>query len=112
MKKREKPYTIEVGPVISAIIGDIRANVPPAKIASRFHNTVIDIGAKVAADLARESQLRNVVLSGGVFQNKIIREGLVRALKTRGLNPVVPRATPVHDGCIALGQAVVAGARG
>jgi hydrogenase maturation protein HypF len=52
-----------------------------------------------------------VVLGGGCFANRILAEGLVRALRRRGLNPWLPRALPANDGGIAFGQAAMARAR-
>lgn len=52
---------------------------------------------------------RRVGLSGGVFLNRILDELLGARLGAAGLTVLRHRATPPGDGCIALGQAVVAG---
>ena len=51
----------------------------------------------------------HVALSGGVFMNRILNDLLAPRLEGMGLNVLVHRNTPPGDGCIALGQAVVAG---
>ena len=50
----------------------------------------------------------DVVLSGGVFQNRLLVSILVPELEKRGLNVRLHRKVPPNDGCISLGQAAVA----
>ena len=52
---------------------------------------------------------RRVGLSGGVFMNRILNDLLGRQLASSGITVLRHRETPPGDGCIALGQAVVAG---
>lgn len=52
---------------------------------------------------------RRVALSGGVFMNRLLNNLLVPKLESLGLEVLEHRRTPPNDGCIALGQAVVAG---
>ena len=54
--------------------------------------------------------VRHVGLSGGVFLNRIVGELLDRDGIPGGVELLRHRKTPPGDGCIALGQAVVAGA--
>jgi hydrogenase maturation protein HypF len=51
------------------------------------------------------------VLSGGVFQNRLLLTRTARALAREGLRVLIPRALPPNDGAIAYGQAAVAAAR-
>ena len=55
------------------------------------------------------SQSRTVALSGGVFMNRVLTSKLVPMLETAGAMPLIHRQTPPNDGCIAFGQAVIAG---
>lgn len=50
-----------------------------------------------------------VALSGGVFMNRILTDLVVQRLGALGVRALVHRRIPPNDGCIALGQAVVAG---
>jgi hydrogenase maturation protein HypF len=45
------------------------------------------------------------VLAGGCFQNRLLLEGLIAALRRRGLEPFWPSSLPASDGGLALGQA-------
>jgi hydrogenase maturation protein HypF len=51
-----------------------------------------------------------VVLSGGVFQNRLLLERTATALQDAGLRGLVPRLLPPNDGGIALGQLAIAAA--
>lgn len=55
------------------------------------------------------SSNRTVALSGGVFMNLILTDLLVPQLEAEGLDVLLHRSTPPNDGCVAIGQAVVAG---
>ena len=52
-----------------------------------------------------------VALSGGVLQNRVLLEQLLRRLAGGGLRVLTHREVPANDGGLALGQAVVAAAR-
>ncbi|MBE9506253.1 MAG: hypothetical protein IMY84_05495, partial [Chloroflexi bacterium] len=58
--------------------------------------------------IAADSGIRTVALSGGVFQNRLLL-GRVRALLSEaGLHVLLHTTLPSNDGCVSLGQAVVA----
>jgi hydrogenase maturation protein HypF len=52
------------------------------------------------------------VLSGGVFQNRLLLERTAVVLERVGLRVLVPRLLPPNDGGISFGQAAVAAAAG
>jgi hydrogenase maturation protein HypF len=52
---------------------------------------------------------RVVALSGGVFMNRVLTGLLVPRLEALGLTVLLHCDTPPNDGCIAIGQAIVAG---
>ncbi len=52
-----------------------------------------------------------VVLSGGVFQNRLLLERTVAILRDRRLRVLFPTRLPPNDGAIAYGQVAVAAAR-
>jgi hydrogenase maturation protein HypF len=97
---------IDWAPMIHEIVADIRNRVSRARIAARFHETLIGMILAVA----RREALTRVVLSGGCFQNALLLEGAVRRLRAAGHEVYWPRRVPPNDGGISLGQAVVAGA--
>ena len=92
-----------------ALRDDIRAGVDRAALARRFHATVATAAVATCRKLSTSSGLDRVVLSGGVFQNRLLTEMVYTGLTNAGLNVFTHRLTPPNDGCIALGQAAVAG---
>jgi hydrogenase maturation protein HypF len=92
-----------------AILHELGAGVPPAALARRFHATVARASVAACTQIAEDSGLDRVVLSGGVFQNRLLSEMVYTGLIKQGLQVFTHRLTPPNDGCIALGQAAIAG---
>lgn len=76
--------------------------------ANVFHGTLIAGLAAWATALAEASGINRIALGGGCMMNRVLAEGLVVTLRTRGLKPVLPSKVPANDGGIALGQAAYA----
>jgi hydrogenase maturation protein HypF len=81
-----------------------------AVVSARFHNAVAAATAEACGRLAEARGLGSVVLSGGVFQNRLLLERTASALERAGLRVLVPRRLPPNDGGISYGQAAVAAA--
>ena len=80
----------------------------PAERALGFHSA---LAAAVGATVGRIKELtglNRVVLSGGVFQNRLLTELVYTSLTARGFEVFSHRLVPPNDGGIALGQAAVA----
>jgi hydrogenase maturation protein HypF len=97
---------------VAAIARDLAAGVPSAMVSARFHATVIAAFGAVVEKVARVRGLKQVVLSGGSFQNAILLSGFTRFLTGKGLAVFSHSQVPCNDGGICLGQAMVAGAKG
>lgn len=93
------------------VLDDIAAGVSADVIAATFHNTLIVIIVDMVERLARQHDIASVVLSGGVMQNRLLHDGLIKALSGKHVTVLVPHQVPANDGGIAFGQAVVAIAR-
>ncbi len=63
---------------------DLASGIDVGAIAARFHKTIIDVVVATATDLAATHRLDTVALSGGVFQNKLLFEGVVDGLNASG----------------------------
>jgi hydrogenase maturation protein HypF len=63
------------------------------------------------AGIAKETRLKDVVLSGGVFQNAILLEALVKKLQKGKFRVFIHGRVPANDGGLALGQAFFAAHR-
>ncbi|WP_456434188.1 carbamoyltransferase HypF [Thermosulfuriphilus sp.] len=95
---------ISLRPAIREIVADCLKGVPVPVVAGRFVSTVIAALAEVAVFFSRQFQVIRILLSGGCFQNKLLLEGLLSQLESRGLIPYAPGEIPVNDGGISLGQ--------
>jgi hydrogenase maturation protein HypF len=91
---------------IAAISADLGRGVSAAVVSARFHNGV----AVATAGACAEPGVETVVLSGGVFQNRLLLERTSELLERAGLRVLVPRRLPPGDGGISYGQAAVAAA--
>jgi hydrogenase maturation protein HypF len=106
---QQSPWTIDLRPMVRAVVHDVLAGVPPASISARFHNTIVAATTDVVHAAASIHGAVPVVLSGGCFQNPRLTERLAAALRPQF--PVyLHGAVPPGDGGLALGQAVVAAA--
>jgi hydrogenase maturation protein HypF len=79
-------------------------------IARRFHRTIAHVTVEACARLAATHRTEVVVLSGGVFQSRLLLDSVTAGLSATGLRVLVPERLPVNDGGIAYGQAAVAAA--
>ena len=103
--------TIKWKPLWEDILQDIRSGSDKASIAARFHNTLAHIIYLTAVQLANENDIDTIVLSGGVFQNKLLLEKVLHYFKTSKLKLLMPQVFPANDGGISLGQAIISAAR-
>ena len=73
------------------------------------HSSIADAAvAMVTFGLSRGAACP-VALSGGVFMNRILTDLVTQRLEALGVRVLLHRRIPPNDGCIAVGQAVVAG---
>jgi hydrogenase maturation protein HypF len=99
---------IKVKELFSAIIKDLQNNVSQARIAARFHNTIARIILNVCQAIYKETGITQVVLSGGVFQNRLLLRRAVSLLEAEDFKVFTHCRVPCNDGGISLGQVVVA----
>ncbi len=93
---------LDWGPMIHALLADLRTGVRVGEMAAKFHNTLTEM----IAAAARAVNVERVVLAGGVFQNKRLLESTFRRLAQDGRMPFYSRNVPPNDGGISLGQIV------
>ncbi|MBE9528629.1 MAG: carbamoyltransferase HypF [Proteobacteria bacterium] len=103
-----EPYVIDVAPMIRAIIEEHEAGIDRAEISKRFHHSIAAIITDTALRLSKEAEVTDVVLSGGVFQNRLLCRLAKERLTRAGLTPWFNSTVPTNDGGISLGQIVAA----
>jgi hydrogenase maturation protein HypF len=89
-------------PAVRAVLAEPATD--PAIASARFHNTLVDMAVDVATRIGE----KNVVLSGGCFQNRYLTERMVSRLLGAGYRPYWHQRVPPNDGGIALGQIMAA----
>nr|MBU1327557.1 hypothetical protein [Candidatus Omnitrophota bacterium] len=101
---------IDWEPVIRSVVKDLKSGVKKPEISLKFHNSACDMIKEICNLLRRKYKIKKVCISGGVFQNKYLSERIKPILEKEGFNVYAHKSIPAHDGGIALGQAVLAGA--
>lgn len=101
----EKDGVADWRPLIAAVHNDVSRHASTGLISARFHNTL----AAWIVRVARRTGVRQVALSGGVFQNSYLTERAAAMLEEAGIRVATHQRVPANDGGLALGQAVIAG---
>jgi hydrogenase maturation protein HypF len=104
------PLELDARETVRAAWTDVVADTPAAVVAGRFHNGLADGTAAACAHLAERAGVETVVVSGGVFQNRLLLERTVARLSAAGLRVLVPERLSANDGGISYGQAAVGAA--
>jgi hydrogenase maturation protein HypF len=99
---------IKLKELLSAIVKDLYRDVSKATISARFHNTVAQIICEMCQLIARKTEINQVALSGGVFQNRLLLRKVVPFLESAGFSVLTHKQVPCNDGGISLGLAVIA----
>lgn len=99
-------------PLLTALSEDVLAGGDGADIAAAFHSSLAAAATAVCSEIRQRSGLDRVVISGGVFQNRLLCEELVTRLESGGFRVFTHRLVPPNDGGLALGQAMIAGRSG
>ncbi len=109
-------FGVEAGQVrvrgaVEALVRDVMAGIPTPKISARFHNGLAEAVRDAVQKIGQETSLRNVVLSGGVWQNITLLQKTLSLLRKDGFEIYIHRDVPANDGGLSLGQAFVAASR-
>ncbi|MEN3046869.1 MAG: carbamoyltransferase HypF [Candidatus Hydrothermales bacterium] len=95
------PIVIDFVPIIEGILNDLKNNVNKSYIAFKFHVTLAEIVKKLG-EIAGNYK---ILLSGGVFQNKLLTELILKKVKKNKL--YTHSLIPPNDGGISLGQIMI-----
>ncbi len=102
--------TVGLGPMFEALLAELDHEDIPV-IAARFHNTVAHIILDICKRIRRDTGLKRVVLSGGVFQNRYLLEKSLYLLSMNKFRVYTNHLVPANDGGVSLGQLLVAAER-
>ena len=104
-------YSIDMSETIRGAVRDVLEGKGKGWISLRFHRTVAEVILEVCRLIRRRFGLGRVILSGGVFQNRILLNLAVGLLERGGFEVFINRVVPPNDGGISLGQAYIAAFR-
>ena len=114
------PYSFEVqngvtivklGELFSTVVDDVRKNVTVSTISLKLHQTVANITMDICSKISHNTGIKQVALSGGVFQNRLLLRLTTAGLRKAGFEVFTHHLVPCNDGGLALGQAVIANFR-
>jgi hydrogenase maturation protein HypF len=105
------PLLLDARSTIRAVVRDVEGGIPVAVVSARFHNALAEATANACGIAAERTGIGTVVLSGGVFQNRMLLARTRASLESFGIRVLVPELLPPNDGGIAYGQLAVATAR-
>jgi hydrogenase maturation protein HypF len=94
-------------PIVEAVVSDLHNGAGKGIVSARFHDSL----AAAIVEISDRSEEEKIALSGGCFQNRRLLETAARGLARSGHEVLLHDRFPPNDGCVALGQVVVASAR-
>ncbi len=104
---RDDIWQVRLKELFAALVRDGQVGVPVQEIAWRFHYTIAQMIVQVCEQISSETMLYTVALSGGCFQNRLLLNLTVPALREAGFKVLLHRQVPCNDGGLSLGQAAV-----
>lgn len=102
-------YVVDAQGAFSGILKDLKKGKSLSEISTKFHNSVVEMIVATVKKLSDDTGLRDVALSGGVFQNKFLKAQTMKKCESCGLNVFTNERMPVNDFNIAWGQFHVSG---
>ncbi len=102
---------VHVGSAVEALLKDVMMGVHISKISARFHNGLAQMAREVCLKIKSETGIKEVALSGGVWQNMLLLRRTLALLEKSGFVVYIHHEVPANDGGLSLGQAVVAASR-
>jgi len=105
------PFQLDPEPLLLGLLQRLQAGESAASLARAFHASLAAAVVDGCDLIRQDCGLDRVVLSGGVFQNRLLTELVYTFLARSNFSVFIHRLVPPNDGGIALGQAVIAAKR-
>jgi len=102
---------IDPAPLIKELLSDINKGLSKNLLSGKFHKSIAQMISHVCLHIRKQTGIKYVALSGGVFQNMILLKDVNSLLEKEGFHVLIHRKVPPNDGGISLGQAYIAGWR-
>jgi hydrogenase maturation protein HypF len=106
--KEKDAYILDPTPMFRGITADLRTKKRKEEIAYRFHLTVAQMLKKTCLRLRKKTKINKLVLSGGVFQNRVLTRLTLDLLSRERFRVFLHKDLACNDSGISLGQAMIA----
>ncbi|MDF2519547.1 MAG: carbamoyltransferase HypF [Clostridia bacterium] len=103
-----KCLQIDFRRLLEGILRDIRKGRKAGEIAGLFHNTAASFTAEAVEAISRQYGIRNVVLSGGCFENSLLLGLILDRLECKDFQVYFHKLVPCNDGGVSFGQLAAA----
>jgi len=104
-------FLIHPESIFQNIADDLKKNVSRSIISAAFHNTIVEIVRQLCHKIKQKEKVKDVILTGSVFQNKTLFTRLNDLLTQDGFRVITHRHFSYNDSSISFGQAVLADAQ-
>jgi hydrogenase maturation protein HypF len=106
-----RPFQLDLAPMLLGLLQRLQVGESPTSLAWAFHASLAAAVVEGCGLIRRTTGFDRVVLSGGVFQNRLLTELVYTFLAKSHFSVFIHRLVPPNDGGIALGQAAIAARR-
>jgi len=106
-KNKDKMLIVYPKPIFESIAAELKNSVSKSIISTVFHNTILEIVREVCLKIKQKEKIQDVILTGTVFQNKVLFNGLKELLAQEDFNVITHRHFSCNDSHISFGQAVL-----
>ena len=100
---------IATSQLITTLYDDLSRGRTKASIALRFHFGLIGSILTTVRQVSAQTGIREIVLTGGCLQNRLLLEGLFHVLLQQKFPVFTGKNIPVNDGGVSVGQAIIGG---
>lgn len=98
------PISLDTKRLFLSVMEDKKNNIPNQKISEKFHLTIVRLISKTSDILAQTYRTDKVLLSGGVFQNRVLVDWLTEEMRHKKLKIHFNKLVPTNDAGISIGQ--------
>jgi hydrogenase maturation protein HypF len=93
--------------MLREVLKDVEKNLPLSTISARFHNCLAEMVLEMSLLIRKIHGLNTVALSGGVWQNMTLLQGVLQRLQAANFQVYIHQRVPTNDGGLALGQVAI-----
>ncbi|MFC1632124.1 hypothetical protein ACFL1I_07545 [Candidatus Omnitrophota bacterium] len=111
LQRNKESWIINFDKIFQNIVEDLKKSISRSIISTVLHNTICEMIKQTCLKVNHKQKVKNVVLTGSVFQNKSLFNKAKSLLTAEGFNIVEHKHFACNDSNISFGQAVYANAQ-